>query len=512
MNGTKKTILALLLVIGGMSVFAANDGYENGNTASVTIDGVVYDGYADTSTKSAKPTAAEALTMKYARCSSLKTLDLSSVGAIGDAAFAYTAISSLFIPRNVTSVGYISFGGCDNLKSVTIESWNWAIGTDKLDMKRPFAECKALTTLVVTEDAVFPPSFDISSVFENLERVVCPEWCVSDWLLAYEGLEVVVDENSSPCDTYLRLHSFYGWTSGADGDEGEWFMLTNISEQVDLEVEGVTVTFAATGETEETAQCKYTVPEGMVVTSPTYLRIPCTIFKIEEVFGDDAPAIPNGSVTIYVRSPEGRLCQTLSVDPSAFPTAKGGGDHLVCLSVEKEVVGDEYWKAESPDGSIFLSTGDYSAVFTAADQAEADAIVSSRVNIVLSDEDVASGLEAKYVKAFAVAVSGQPGVYQAYVGVNEETVPVPEIGDDDASPMQITTTSSGSSVGITVANAVKGLWYGCQVKSSLTDPFENDVSSFKRAESDGAVVISCSERTGGSAFFRVVVTASPPTE
>ncbi|MBR1921212.1 MAG: InlB B-repeat-containing protein, partial [Kiritimatiellae bacterium] len=186
----KRTILfwaAASFAVACGSLYAANGGYEN----SIDSKADEEHGYGDYETVSAAPTAAEARTQRFAQCKKLKSLDLSAVVEIGDAAFAYSTMTNLTIPANVKSVGYISFGGCTNLESVTVRSWDWAEGTYDLAAKEPFRGCSLLKTLVVEDAATTPPSVDVAQVFPDVEEIRCPNEDVADWQDAYPGLEVV---------------------------------------------------------------------------------------------------------------------------------------------------------------------------------------------------------------------------------------------------------------------------------------------------------------------------------
>lgn len=173
--------------VAGGALHAANGGYENGVDSAVDAAR----GYGDYATATAQPSAAEARTQRYAQCKKLLSLDLSKVADIGDAAFAYSAMSSLTIPANVASVGYISFGGCTNLESVTVKSWNWATATANLAAKEPFRGCTKLKTLVVEDAASAPPTVDLAEVFPSVTTVLCPAASASDWQAAYPKIKVV---------------------------------------------------------------------------------------------------------------------------------------------------------------------------------------------------------------------------------------------------------------------------------------------------------------------------------
>ena len=167
-----------------------------------------------------------------------------------------------------------------------------------------------------------------------------------------------------------------------------------------------------------------------------------------------------------------------------------------------------------PVGTVInLLNGTVTDAFPADSQEEADAFVAESVVVVLTDEDIAAGLDIKYVRAVAVPVDGGQG-YVAYVDVNPAEVPAPVIGSHAGPPMTVDQDASGVEVGITVSNAVQGLWYGCEVKDSLADPaFANDLDSFVRApDGDGDCEVPCTRRVSESAFYRVKVKASKPTE
>lgn len=360
-----KYILALTLAMAGASALAHNGGYENGNL----VDVAGYAGYGEDTTETATPTGDDALTMLYAQCKALKSLDLSQVGAIGDAAFAYSAVTSIVLTANISSVGYISFGGCSNLTEVSCDSWNWANGTANIEDKEPFRDCFKLKTLRVSGDAASPPeSFSVTNTFDVLTTVYCPTSTVSAWEAAYPSLTIIGDPELAP--------------------------------------------------------------------SP-------------------APA------------------------PAPVHTL------------------------------LSLTNGTVSAAFSLPSPDDADAYAETNIVVVLTGDDEEAGLITNYLRA-VIAPAANEGEYYAYIDVNPDTVPAPIIGSSTDSPMPVVQYSDGVKVDISVCNAIQGLWYGCEVKDSLSDPFVYDVDSFGRAPADGVVVIPCTKRTSEAAFFRVRVTATKP--
>ena len=362
-----KYILALTLAMAGASALAYNGGYENGNLVDVVVDVDSYAGYGEDTTETATPTGDDALTMLYAQCKALKSLDLSQVGAIGDAAFAYSAVTSIVLTANISSVGYISFGGCSNLTEVSCDSWNWADGTANIEDKEPFRDCYNLKTLRVTGNAASPPeSFSVTNTFDVLTTVYCPTSTVSAWEAAYPSLTIIGDPELAPSPA--PVHTLLSLTNG-------------------------------------TVSAAFSLP--------------------------------------------------------------------------------------SPD--------------------DADAYAETNIVVVLTGDDEEAGLITNYLRA-VIAPAANEGEYYAYVDVNPDTVPAPIIGSHTGAPMTVDQDPSGVEVGISVSNAVLGLWYGCEVKNSLADPFVNDLDSFVRAPENGDCTVPCTKRVSESAFYRVKVKASKPTE
>ena len=184
---------------------------------------------------------------------------------------------------------------------------------------------------------------------------------------------------------------------------------------------------------------------------------------------------------------------------------------------------------ETTSTMLGLMNGTRSAAFSAASPEEASEIASA-MSVELTEEDEAAGLDVQYLRAVAASVGGVvlpsqgnqdsfssapmsgDASYYAYVDVNPDTVPAPIIGSSTGSPMPVVQYSDGVKVDISVCNAIQGLWYGCEVKDSLSDPFVYDVDSFVRAPAGGVVVVPCTKRTSEAAFFRVRVTATKPAE
>ena len=168
----------------------------------------------------------------------------------------------------------------------------------------------------------------------------------------------------------------------------------------------------------------------------------------------------------------------------------------------------------SADGHCLkgVASGDDTIVFDAKSQKEADSLIAG-ISPELSAEDASSGLDAQCLKVVAEPVEGESGRFRAVVSVNPDVVAAPLIESNPSSgdePVKIEDDSDGSkTISISVANAVRGLWYGYEVSDSPDAGFSNDVPSFKRATGSSATITG-SKRNQPSGFFRVKVLPSRP--
>ena len=168
------------------TLFAYNGGYENSIVGSTTIDGKTYAGYGNNTLTAREESGTTIPANKYAQCSKLTSVNLANVTSLGDAAFAYSALTSVELPSTLKSIGYIPFGGCKNLSSVTINSTAFMTAAD--EAKEPFRDCTALKTVTAK---CAPPSWDFKKVFPNVTSVRVPSTNISAWQAKkYSGVTV----------------------------------------------------------------------------------------------------------------------------------------------------------------------------------------------------------------------------------------------------------------------------------------------------------------------------------
>ncbi|MBQ3806792.1 MAG: CotH kinase family protein [Kiritimatiellae bacterium] len=330
-------------------------------------------------------------------------------------------------------------------------------------------------------------------------------------IFAADGTQVFAAIPETNEKKYLRLHSFCGNTNdGADGDTGEWFTLTNISGFVTLDLADVAVCFLKQGDTHDTTtHCHVTLTNKKGKGDVKPLK---SWTANQADWADKGwPKIQNNKQQITIYDKYGTVCQTLMVTQKDFPLAYGAGGWLVCDSQDASVTAGSQWHQE-----FNISAGTETGSFDAKNQSAADAAAAA-VTVTLTTEDVAEGLEAKYLKVVAVPVEGSSGKYKAVVVVNPETVGAPVVGvgesASDDEPVKIEDEEGGKKVSVSITNAIIGLWYGYEVADELgaSAVFGNDVGSFERAKGP-AHTVKGSHRTQPSGFFRVKVLPSCPKE
>ena len=312
---------------------------------------------------------------------------------------------------------------------------------------------------------------------------------------------------------YLRLHSFYGNTLDG-GDTGEWFVLTNISDSVTLDLAGVTVCFLKQGDPEEgTEHCHVTLENKKGKGNIN----PHKSWRADQAdYADKGwTKIQNNTQQITIWDKYGSVCQSLKVTQKNFDLAYGHGGYLVCDSTATEVKKDADWHQELAG---LPNNGAESVHFKADDIAAASNILAN-ASVALTQEDIDAGLEAQYLTVVPKPVEGEVGKYKAVVEVNPKTVPVPTLAEptpEDDKPVEIKENEDGSkTVKVAISNAIIGLWYGYVVADELggIDSFVIDAPSFDRAtNTTHKVTASPREKTKTSSFFHIKVLPAQPSQ
>ena len=182
-----KVIATVVVAAIGQTLFAYNGGYENSSLTDITIGGVTYKGYGNNTVTKRTESGTTIAANAYAQCSKLTSVSLAGVTSLGNAAFAYSALTSVELPATLKTIGYIPFGGCKSLASVTINSTAFMTSAD--ESKEPFRDCAALKTVTAK---CAPPAWDFKKVFPNVTSVSVPSANVEAWKSSYPTLNVSV--------------------------------------------------------------------------------------------------------------------------------------------------------------------------------------------------------------------------------------------------------------------------------------------------------------------------------
>ena len=151
---------------------------------------------------------------------------------------------------------------------------------------------------------------------------------------------------------YLRLHSFCGNTANG-GDEGEWFVLTNISETATLDLADVTVCFLKQGDDHATTDhCHITLEnkKGSGELAP----LASMRFDQADWTAKGWVKIQNNKQDINIYDKYGSVCQSLKVEQKKFPLAYGYGGWLVCDSTDATVTSNNQWHEDTDIVATFL--------------------------------------------------------------------------------------------------------------------------------------------------------------
>ena len=230
---------------------------------------------------------------------------------------------------------------------------------------------------------------------------------------------------------------------------------------------------------------------------------------------------------VFGRGPWNNLTTSYNDNPNPMSNLKvyashielGSGDRDVSEAAVMSSLGFDalYGDMAVAEKLLFLPTDAPDVVkFTAASKEEADAYAATLVPR-LTSEDVSAGLEASYLKVVANAAD-ESGAYTLAVAIDPAKVAAPEISGDESSAggdkaFVVTEGEEGVSISVVIENAVKGLWYGYEVKDALGDEvaFENDVDSFTRATGSKYRLKASTPRPAkSSGFFRVKALPANP--
>ena len=136
-------------------------------------------------------------------------------------------------------------------------------------------------------------------------------------LTAADGTKVIFEP--SPACNFLRLHSFDGITPTADGDTDEWITLTNLSNEVQLDLVGVKIVFLKDGDPLADAKCVVTLGADVSLAAGASLTLKQGDYGWKK--------ITNGKLNFYLTDADGMSVQSLYINQKdgAFANYYGEG-------------------------------------------------------------------------------------------------------------------------------------------------------------------------------------------
>ncbi len=325
-------------------------------------------------------------------------------------------------------------------------------------------------------------------------------------LTAADGTKVIFEP--SPAYNFLRLHSFDGITPTPDGDTDEWITLTNLSNEVALDLAGVKVVFLKDGDPLADAKCVVTFEAGTTLAASESLTLKQGDYKWKK--------ITNGKLNFYLTDADGMPVQSLYINQkdAAYKNyygegGPGGAFYLQATTFAQD--SETFIEVAYPATEIDVKPGEPAEV--KAESAEA-AIAQAKLVVEVPEKVKELIDENDYKTYFKLAAKEiAAGKYEVSAVLNSETVPKPEIGaiDDEAEPLIVEEGDGGTIVAVGIVNAKIGLWYGFEATGDLKVDFENDCPSFKLAtDPTEKLVLESSPREGASAFFRTKISEIKP--
>ena len=332
---------------------------------------------------------------------------------------------------------------------------------------------------------------------------------MSQKLYDANGEEILKVELPSDESKYLRFFAFDGVPVGEDVNE--WIILTNISETITLDLEGINILI---GSSVEKAKCRITLAAGTLG--------PGAALRLEQGTYSGWEKITNGELVLQITDANGTVGHSGSeVGQKDFEGYKLAKKYLQLTQFGSTFTGADLIIVDYPVETVEVTPGEDAAI-EATTQEEAEAALAD-CEIALTAEDEVAGLVTNVLKLVAVpVVSVDPStgdetiLYVARVDVDETKVSAPAIAEpatQDDQPVTVEDDDGKTVVSAKIGNAVIGLWYGYEVADELgaSAVFGNDVGSFERAKGP-AHTVKGSPRTQPSGFFRVKVLPACPKE
>ena len=312
------------------------------------------------------------------------------------------------------------------------------------------------------------------------------------------GTEVLKVAQPSNESKYLRILAWDGIpVEDDDNGTGEWVSLTNISDTVTLDLAGVNV---KVGKDTTAPKCNITL-EGGTLPPGGVVTLKSSDFGLAKGW----EKITNGAIYLQLTDANGTIGQTSeAITQKKFSGYPNKTVYLQTTAFGATFGQNDIIEVPYPPAVTEVLPGE-DVPLDAATPEEALAAIEN-CEIVLGQDDIDAGLTSEPL-VLTIVKTGDG--YAARVDVKPEYRPVEDASA--AKPVEVESGESGTVFGVSISNAVQGLWYGYEVSDSLGGgaAFANDVESFKRATGKSHTVKG-SPRKKPSGFYRVKVLPAKP--
>ncbi len=340
-----------------------------------------------------------------------------------------------------------------------------------------------------------------------------------DYLVAKEfGTTVTQETQWKPSESWveknLRFFEFDGVPAdGNGGDTGEYFVLTNLSETVALDLAGVVVNICKSGDPESSSKCIVTVPEITLAPDATVR------FDQATYWSGSKQKITNGALVMKIYDAEGATVQVSTPNQSdaafarykAKASATSGGPVLRATSFARETTTADWMEYTPPaqqvptieDGTeVGTVEGTVATIDAALAGAGTRIFIPAGVTEVRMSVKDGDNVVIDTTAYYAGSLIPQDGTVTPVLSVDVVAPQFVESAPEANDAIAMTAT------GVHLTTSVRPGLYYTLMRSGTVDGTYEPVAGSKVQAGAGETTLSFDVEMGGasSAFFKVEVT------
>ena len=340
-----------------------------------------------------------------------------------------------------------------------------------------------------------------------------------DYLVAKEfGTTVTQGTQWKPSESWveknLRFFEFDGVPAdGNGGDTGEYFVLTNLSETVTLDLTGVVVNICKSGDPEASAKCIVTIP-AMTLAPGATVR-----FDQATYWSGSKQKITNGALVMKIYDAEGATVQVSTPDQNdaafanykAKSSATSGGPVLRATSFARETTTADWMEYTPPaqqvptieDGTeVGTVEGTVATIDTALAGAGTRIFIPAGVTEVRMSVKDGDNVVIDTTAYYAGSLIPQDGTVTPVLSVDVVAPQFVESAPEANDAIAVT------AAGVHLTTSVRPGLYYTLMRSGTVDGTYEPVAGSKVQAGAGETTLSFDVEMGGasSAFFKVEVT------